>query len=303
MTAAWRFPAAVVAGGLLAILVPQLVGVYYVSVALGLCMWIALTQSWTILSGMAGYISLGHVVFYGLGGYVAVVTWQVLPLWVAIPLAGVVAGLFAAIIGAPVLRVRGPYFVILTFGIAELVKYIVINVEASIAQGGRLMFGTPGVPSLYYVMLGLAVAGTLLAWAVRRSRLGAGLIAIREDEPAAETIGVPVARFKSYAFILSAVIPGMVGAVMGLRQTYVEVLQLFDPVVSFTIVTMAIIGGSDDARGPLFGAAFLVVLSELLWSNLPQLYMVILGALLVCFVLFAPNGIVGLVTRRRPAPS
>lgn len=303
MTAPWRFPAAVVAGGLLAILVPQLVGVYYVSVALGLCMWIALTQSWTILSGMAGYISLGHVVFYGLGGYVAVVTWQVLPLWVAIPLAGVVAGLFAAIIGAPVLRVRGPYFVILTFGIAELVKYIVINVEASIAQGGRLMFGTPGVPSLYYVMLGLAVAGTLLAWAVRRSRLGAGLIAIREDEPAAETIGVPVARFKSYAFILSAVIPGMVGAVMGLRQTYVEVLQLFDPVVSFTIVTMAIIGGSDDARGPLFGAAFLVVLSELLWSNLPQLYMVILGALLVCFVLFAPNGIVGLVTRRRPAPS
>jgi branched-chain amino acid transport system permease protein len=303
MTAAWRFPAAVVAGGLLAILVPQLVGVYYVSVALGLCMWIALTQSWTILSGMAGYISLGHVVFYGLGGYVAVVTWQVLPLWVAIPLAGAVAGLFAAIIGAPVLRVRGPYFVILTFGIAELVKYIVIDVEASIAQGGRLMFGTPGVPSLYYVMLGLAVAGTLLAWAVRRSRLGAGLIAIREDEPAAETIGVPVARFKSYAFILSAVIPGMVGAVMGLRQTYVEVLQLFDPVVSFTIVTMAIIGGSDDARGPLFGAAFLVVLSELLWSNLPQLYMVILGALLVCFVLFAPNGIVGLVTRRRPAPS
>jgi branched-chain amino acid transport system permease protein len=303
MTAAWRFPAAVVAGGLLAILVPQLVGVYYVSVALGLCMWIALTQSWTILSGMAGYISLGHVVFYGLGGYVAVVTWQVLPLWVAIPLAGAVAGLFAAIIGAPVLRVRGPYFVILTFGIAELVKYIVIDVEASIAQGGRLMFGTPGVPSLYYVMLGLAVAGTLLAWAVRRSRLGAGLIAIREDEPAAETIGVPVARFKIYAFILSAVIPGMVGAVMGLRQTYVEVLQLFDPVVSFTIVTMAIIGGSDDARGPLFGAAFLVVLSELLWSNLPQLYMVILGALLVCFVLFAPNGIVGLVTRRRPAPS
>ena len=291
----WAFPAAVLAAGALAIAVPQLVGSYYVSVALTLCMWIALTQSWTILSGLTGYISLGHVLFYGLGGYVSVVAWQTLPLWISIPLAGLVAGLFAALIGAPVLRVRGPYFVILTFGIAELVKFIVINVEASVAQAGRLMFGTPPIPSLFYVMLGLAVAATLLAWAVRRSRLGAGLIAIREDEPAAETIGVPVVRYKIYAYVLSAVIPGMVGAVMGLRLTYVEVLQLFNPIVSFTIVTMAIIGGSDDARGPLLGAAFLVALSEFLWSSLPQLYMIVLGVLLVLFVLFAPNGIVGLL--------
>lgn len=299
--APWRFPVAALVVGLAALAVPQLVGTYYVSVALTLCMWIALTQSWTILSGMAGYISLGHVVFYGLGGYVAVVTWKLLPLWVSIPLAGVVAGLFAALIGAPVLRVRGPYFVILTFGIAELIKYIVINVEATIAQAGRLMFGTPSISILFYVMLGLALAATILAWGVRRSRLGAGLIAIREDEPAAETIGVPVVRYKTYAYILSAVIPGMVGAVMGLRLTYVEVLQLFNPIISFTIVTMAIIGGSDDARGPVLGAAFLLFLSELLWSSLPQLYMVVLGALLVSFVLFAPDGIVGLFTRRRRA--
>jgi len=294
---AWKIPTTIVACALFAALVPQVVGVYYVSVALTLCMWIALAQSWTLLSGMAGYISLGHVVFYGLGGYVVVVTWQVLPLWVSIPLAGVTAGLFAAAIGVPVLRVRGPYFVILTFGIAELIKFIVLNVEASIAQGGRLMFGTPSVVSLYYVMLALAAAGTVLAWSVRRSRLGAGLVAIREDEEAAETVGVPVARYKVYAFILSAIVPGMVGGVMGLRLTYVEVTQLFNPIISFTIVTMAIIGGSDDARGPILGATFLVVLSELLWSNLPQLYMIILGALLVSFVLFAPGGIVGLLHR------
>lgn len=299
----WRFPGVVIVAGAIAIAVPQFVGSYYVSVALTLCMWIALTQSWTILSGMAGYISLGHVVFYGLGGYVSVVTWTLLPLWISIPLAGLVTGLFAAIIGAPVLRVRGPYFVILTFGIAELVKFVVINLESTIAQAGRLMFGTPSIPILFYITLGLAVAATLLAWAVRRSRLGAGLIAIREDEPAAETIGVPVVRYKVYAYILSAVIPGMVGAVMGLRLTYVEVLQLFNPIISFTIVTMAIIGGSDDARGPILGAVFLVALSELLWSSLPQLYMVVLGVLLVCFVLFAPNGIVGVLTRRRPAAS
>lgn len=293
------FPTAVVIVGLFALAVPHLVGSYYVSVALTLCMWIALTQSWAILSGLAGYISLGHVLFYGLGGYVSVLAWKTLPLWVSIPMAGVVAGLFALVIGAPVLRVRGPYFVILTFGIAELVKYIVINVESTIAQAGRLMFGAPPVATLFYVMLALAVAASLQTWGVRRSRLGAGLIAIREDEPAAETVGVPVVRYKVYAYVLSAIIPGMVGAVMGLRLTYVEVLQLFNPVVSFTIVTMAIIGGSDDARGPILGAGFLMILSEFLWSSLPQLYMIVLGILLVTFVLFAPNGIVGLLTRRK----
>lgn len=297
-----RFPVLVVLVGLAALFLPEIVGTYHVSVALTLCMWIALTQSWIILSGMTGYISLGHVVFYGIGGYVSVVTWQMLPLWASIPLAGFVAAAFAAIIGFPVLRVRGPYFVILTFGIAELVKHTVLHVEASVAQTGRLMFGTPSIPTLYYVMLGLAVAGTVLAWAVHRSRLGTGLVAIREDEVAAETVGIPVARFKVYAFVLSALIPGMVGAVMGLRATYVEVTNLFNPIVSFTIVTMAIIGGSSDARGPLFGAAVLVIVFELLWSSMPQLYMVILGTMLVCFVIFAPNGVVGLLQRRKRGP-
>lgn len=284
--------------GIGAVALPWLTGDYYLTVAVNLAMWIALTQSWTILSGMAGYISLGHVVFYGLGAYFVVLTWQVIPLFVAIPLAGLAAGVFAAVTGAPVLRVRGPYFVILTFGIAELVKYVVINVEASSGQASRLLFGTPPVSVLYFIMLALAVAATALAWGVRRSRLGSGLIAIREDEQAAQSFGVPVTRFKVYAFVLAAVIPGMAGGTFVLRSTYFEATQVFDPVISFSIVTMAIIGGSDDARGPLLGAAFLVVLSEFLWSTLPQLYAIVLGALLVGFVLFAPRGLVGLLTQR-----
>lgn len=298
---ALRAPLAIVGVGLAALIVPQLSGTYYVSVAFTLCMWIALTQSWTILSGMAGYISLGHVVFYGLGGYVVVVAWQTIPLYLSIPLAGLATGVFAALIGSSVLRVRGPYFVILTFGIAELVKYILLYLDAEMGQAGRFMIGLPPISTLYYIVLGLAVAATLMAWGVRRSKLGAGLIAIREDEEAAETIGVPVARYKTYAYVLSAVIPGMVGGLMGLRNTYMEVVYIFNPAVSFTIVTMAIIGGSDDYRGPVFGALFLTVLSEYLWSSLPQLYMIVLGVLLIAFVLFAPNGIVGLIDKlKRP---
>jgi branched-chain amino acid transport system permease protein len=277
---------------------PLLAGDYYQGVGFQLVMWIALSQSWVLLSGLTGYISLGHVVFYGLGGYLTVLTWHIIPLPLAIPLSGLAAALFAVLIGYPVMRVRGPYFVILTFGLAELAKYIVINVEAALGKFGRLMMGAPDLSTLYWAMLALAMAATLLVVFIGRSRFGAGLRAIREDEPAAETAGVPAARYKLTAFALSALIPGMVGGLVALRTSYFEPQQIFSPTISFTVVTMAMIGGSDRARGPIMGALFLVLLSELLWANLAELYMIILGLLLIGFVLFAPTGLDGLLRRR-----
>lgn len=276
---------------------------YYLGVGFTLFGWIALAQSWTILSGLSGYISLGHAVFAGVGGYVLVLTWGLVPVAVSVILAAVGAGVFALLVGSPVMRVRGPYFVILTFGLAEFAKYVVINIESALGKFSRLVLGGPALDDLYWVMAGFALVGTLGVILIRHHRLGAGLIAIREDEQAAETMGVPTARFKLCAFALAAVLPGMVGALLILRTGYFEPLQAFDPVISFTVVTMAIIGGSDDARGPVFGAVFLVILSELLWANFPQVYMIILGALLIAFVLFAPNGVTGLLDRRRSAAS
>lgn len=296
-----RFPAVILAVAVVAAMLPLAGDGYLLGVGLLLCSWIALTQSWILLSGMCGYISLGHVVFFGIGGYVTVLFFGNLSLWLAVPMSGLAAAAFAALVGYPVLRVRGPYFVILTFGMAELVKYIVINIEAALNKFGRLLIGAPDIGPLYLAMLALAGAGSLMAWAVRRSRLGYGLRALREDEAAAETMGVPVARYKLYAFVLSAFLPGMVGAVMALRTTYFEPLQAFNPVVSFTIVTMAVIGGSDDARGPLFGALALTLLSELLWANAPEIYMIIVGLSLIGFVLFAPSGICGWLAQRRAA--
>jgi branched-chain amino acid transport system permease protein len=285
----------------IALVLPLLGSDYYLGIGFTLFGWIALTQSWTIVSGMAGYISLGHAVFAGIGAYVLVLTWGAVPIWLGVLLAAGASGLFALIVGSPVMRVRGPYFVILTFGLAEFAKYVVINIENALGKFSRLLLGGPSLQDLYWAMAAAALVGTVATIAIRRARLGAGLIAIREDEQTAETIGVPTARFKLYAFALSAVIPGAVGALLVLRTGYFEPLQAFDPVISFTIVTMAIIGGSDDARGPVLGASFLVVLSELLWANLPQIYMIILGVLLVGFVIFAPNGLTSLVDRRKAA--
>ena len=278
---------------------PAMLGTYGQGVMLQLFAWIALTASWVAFSGMTGYISLGHAVFYGLGGYVMALSWMTLPVWVALPLSALAAALFALLAGLPSLRVRGPYFVILTFGLAELVKFIVIAIESSLGMSGRLLLGAPDVMVLAYGMLGLAVLAVALVMVLRHSRLGMALWAVREDEVAAMTMGVPVTRVKLVAFVLSAGIPAMVGALTVLRSTYFEPMQMFSPITSFTIVTMAIIGGSERPAGPLLGAGFIMLLSELLWSRAPEFYMMLLGVLLLAFVLFAPDGIVGKWQSRR----
>ena len=276
---------------------PLVLSAYGVGVLMQLCAWIALAGSWVAFSGMTGYISLGHAVFYGLGAYLMALAWQGVSLFVIIPVAGVAAALLAVAVGYPALRVRGPYFVILTLGISEFLKYIVVAIEAALGASGRLLMETPDTVTLFYPMLGLAVLATVINWMLTRSRFGAGLRAIREDEVAAATVGVPTSKLKILAFALSAVIPGMVGGLSVLRTTYFEPMQLFSPVTSFTIVTMAIIGGSDRPAGPILGAGFIVLLGELLWARWPQTYMIILGVLLIGFVLLAPGGLSGLLDK------
>lgn len=283
---------------LLGLVAPVAGNAYLVGVAFQVAMWIALAQSWSMLSATTGYISLGHAVFYGIGGYVAVLMVDAAAFPLVMLVAALVPAIFAAVVGLPVLRVRGPYFVILTFGLAELVRHGVMRIESALGSFGRMIFSAPSPEALVWWMVALAVAATLGAYLVRHSRFGAGLAAIREDEVAAETLGVPVARMKLLALIASAIIPGAVGALAMMRTGYFEPGQAFDPVVSFTIVTMALVGGTDTVRGPVLGAIGFALLSEALWSNFPQLYMIVLGAALIGFVLFVPQGLSGLLDRK-----
>jgi branched-chain amino acid transport system permease protein len=283
----------VTAAALLLATLPFVSNAYFVGVGFSLLVWIALTESWIVISGMTGYISLGHVVFVGVGAYIAALTWRVLPIWAILPLAGLAAAALATLVGYPCLRVRGPYFVILTFGLSELVKYIVVNIEAALTVSGRVLFGAPGVETLYLIVLVLGWASVLIALAVRESRFGAALRAIRDNEEAAETIGIAIGKFKAAAFVLSSIIPGMVGALLIMRSTYFDPLEIFNPQTSVLIVTMAVIGGGDKPFGPMLGVVFLVLLQELLWANLPQLYMIVVGVLLIAVVVWFPGGIYG----------
>jgi len=282
---------------LLAIGLPWVGNEYYTGFAFTLVTWIALTESWIVISGMTGYVSLGHVVFIGIGAYVAALTWMVLPIWAIVPLTGLAAAALAAVVGYPCLRVRGPYFVILTFGVSELVKFIVINIEAGLSMSGRVLFAAPDIDDLFFIGLGLAWLSFVGALIVSHSRFGAGLRAIRENEEAAETIGISVGLLKLAAFVLSAIVPGMVGALLIMRSTYFEPMQIFNPQTSVLIVTMAVIGGSDRPVGPLLGVVLLVALQEVLWASLPQLYMIIVGVLLVGVVIGMPGGVYGRIQR------
>lgn len=290
----------------LAAVVPATGNPYLIGVGFNLLMWVALATSWSSFSSLTGFVSLGHVAFYGLGTWVTVLLWDVVPMPLALAGGTLAGAAFALLIGVPVLRVRGPYFVILTLGVAELLKNGVRLVESALGQASRIILDAPDLDVLYALMWGGAAVAVTIGYLLRRSpRWRLGLRAIRANEEASAAAGIQASSLKLVALLLSAVVPAYVGGVSMLRSTYFDTDQAFSSMTSFTMIAMAIVGGGDALRGPVLGAVGLCLLQEVLWANLPQLYPVVLGALLVVFVLFAPHGISGwldtLAARREAA--
>ncbi len=274
-------------------LLPLTVSDYYVSLFLDLLMWIALTESWIILSGYTGYISLGHSAFYGLGAYLMAMAWTQIPYVLAIILAGLLCAVFAFVIGFPFLRVRGPYFVILTLSLTEFTKYLFINLEIKLGGTvGRILMMTPNLHTLYYSILVVAAMATATAYFVKNSRFGAGLFSIKEDEDAANALGINTSFYKWLAFGISASFPGMVGAILALRRSYIDPYTVFSLVVSFQVIVMAFLGGLEDVEGAIVGAVILTLISEALWARYPYTYMIILGIIVILIVKFMPLGLV-----------
>ena len=266
---------------------------YVISIGLNILMWVALTESWIILSGYTGYISLGHATFYGIGGYMMAISWQSLPFPVAVIMGGLASLAVALAIGFPCLRVRGPYFVILTLGLSEFTKYLFINWEVNVTGTvGRLLMGAPAIQTLYYSILVIALVTVAVAYIIKRSRFGLALFSIKENEDAAESLGVHTSLYKWLAFGISALFPGFVGAIMALRSTYIDPYTVFDPFVSFQVIIMAFLGGYEDVLGPLLGALILTLLSEVLWARYPYYYTIILGVILILIIKFLPSGLI-----------
>ena len=283
------------------VLAPQVLAPYYRSLALAILADVALAVAWAIFSGPTRYLSLATGAFFGAGAYTTAVVLGRLAWPLPVLAAAVVAAVMALVVGTLALRLRGPYFAVFTFGLAELAKHTLIWFETSITGTvGRLLLSPPGAVALYYTVLAVAGLAVVTAMALPRTRWGTALIAIGADEERAETLGVATTRVKIGVFALSAAFMGAIGGAMAPRWTYIDP-QVFNPLVSFQTVIMALLGGPVTVAGPVLGAAFLGLLSEILLVKFRYLYMLSLGLVLIVVVLALPRGLAGLLRARRPS--
>jgi branched-chain amino acid transport system permease protein len=264
---------------------------------------VCLGQSWNILGGFAGQVNLGHAGFFGIGALVARNLWAVqgYPFWLAFAAGGFAAVAFALVIGVPTFRLRGVYFAIGTLGVGEVLRLTTANALPLISALPTDMVSTYALTSRYHLALGLAVASTLAAYVLLYSRLGLGILAVREDEEAAQATGVDALRHKLAALAISSLFAGLAGATFAFYHVSYYPELAFSPTWTFDAVLISYIGGVGTLIGPVVGAVFYVLVREQLAVTLVNVHQVIFGILFIVVVLALPGGLVDLSSRlRRP---
>ena len=269
---------------------------YHLALAISLLYFTVLATAWALFSGPTHYISLATAAFFGIGAYTTAVLTDFMP-WPLVLLAAAVVGVIVAlIVGLSTLRLSGIYFVIFSFGLAELIRQLVawyeINIHGSV---GRYIFADTTSEGIYLRLLALVVMVLGAGWLIRHSRLGLAVRVIGQDEAVASHCGIDTTRAKLVLFAVSAGFMTVTGAVMAPRWTYIDPAIAFNPMLSFEVVIMALFGGAGTLFGPLLGAMPLVLLFEVLIATFPNYFSIVLGAVFVLIVYGLPNGVIGLL--------
>ena len=270
-------------------------------------MFVGLATAWNIMGGYTGYISLGHAAFFGIGAYsfgLLLIHLNITPGYTSfllVPVAGLLTAVAAAAIGWIALRTRAATFVIVTIAFMFIVQLLGENLVKLTGGGGGLSVPYPhdwtgnffNIP-FYYAMLALALLGLALSWWIRRSKFGLGLLAIRDDEDKALAVGVPTRAFKLTAFVISATLVGMIGAVYGYYITYLYPQFVVDPLLSISMVLMTFLGGLGTLSGPVIGAVLLerAQLEFAYRFGASRLYLLLFSAVFLVVILLLPRGIV-----------
>jgi branched-chain amino acid transport system permease protein len=278
--------------------------IYYLSAIFSIFLYAALACGWNIFGGYTGYMNFGHAGFFGVGAYTSallLLRFGLSPFYTSI-LGGALAGVLAAVIGYPCLRLRGPYFVLVTFCLGLAARIVVINVEWTGSSTGLWlpflkvsMFVNRVI--FYEIMLAIMVLTILAAMWIERSKFGIGLRAIFQDEDSAETQGVNATKLKIAAFIVSAFLAGIAGSIYGYYRSYIHPDFIFDVSISVLVVLMALLGGRQSWVGPVIGASIVVVINEVLTAYVgigAEFSRIIYGLLLVIVIMYLPDGLIGL---------
>jgi branched-chain amino acid transport system permease protein len=274
---------------------------------------VVLASSLNIILGYTGYVSFGHIVFFGLGGYVGMYLMSTVEttLWLALPAGAVAAGVLAFLLGKAILRLRGAYFALATIGVNEAMRAFINNFKP---------FGGPIGLSLnfqvyqnyggarqalwltYYLLVAIALGAIVLSYMVKTSKFGLGLVAIREDEDAAEVMGVITPNAKTWAYVLSAILPGMVGVLFYFKNGNVQPGDAFRLHFSIELLVMVMLGGFGTVLGPILGAAGYQRLRGFLLTSpiFKNIQLAVAGVLLLVIILFIPSGAVGWLRNRFP---
>lgn len=274
---------------------------------------IALASSLNILLGYTGYVSFGHIVFFGIGGYVGFyyLTAKGWPLWIAILMGGFASGILAFLLGKAILRLRGAYFALATIGINEAVRAFVNNFDPFGGPVGMTLnfkvyqsYGgaSKALEMSFYVLAGLTFLAVIASYIVRNSKFGLGLLAIRENEDAAEVMGVIAPNAKTWAYVLSAIVPGMVGVLFFFKNGNIEPQDAFPLNSSIELLVMVMLGGLGTVLGPILGAfAYQGMRTFLLTSSLfKNIQLSVSGAVLLLIILFIPAGAIGWLKQHIP---
>jgi branched-chain amino acid transport system permease protein len=264
-------------------------------------MFVGLASAWNLIGGYAGYACFGQVGFFGLGGYVTAVlmTHPRVDFWLAMPIAAALAFAFAALVGWPLLRLKGHYFAVATLGVAEGLREVVINLPDLTGGGAGITIPTTGEHAttawlgndgFYVLFLLLAALTVALVGLVSITRSGYALRAIHQDEDAAAAVGIDTTLVKTLAFAGSAALTAALGSAYAFQQVTIFPERLFDVHMTVMMVIMVVLGGAGTVAGPVLGAVALAFASEWLRSQLPDAHAFVLGGLIVLAVILLPQG-------------
>jgi len=274
---------------------------YLMHIFILVIMWSIIGMAWNLLGGFTGLVSFGHAAFFGLGAYSAGIVYQSLGWsgWWGLPISVVVVTLFSLVMGFVVLRLRGPYFNLSTLAIGEVLRVSAQNLD-KLTQGdlGILIKQRSWTDkqNFYWVALLMALGTYSVVKGLVGSRLGYYFVAIREDQDAAESLGIDTTLYKTVALTVSGVLTGLAGAFYFNYMGYIDPKVVFDlPGISILAIMIVMVGGAATLTGPLVGSLVMVLLAE--WvRSIPKLgaaHMSVFGVLLILIIIYLPNGLVG----------
>lgn len=286
--------------GLLAAL-PFITTGYTINFLLIIFYWIALAGCWNFMSGYTGYIDFGAVTYVGVGSYAAgILTLKAgWPLFPAVLGAGATTLLLAIVVGWPTLKLRGAYFAIATFALAEALKQVCEEWNALTGGGSGLTYNLRLDDLTYYwIYLGLAGGVVGMTYMTDRSKMGYAMKAIHQDEQAAARVGINTHAIKIRAYGQSAFFMGLLGSLEASRLGYITPVDVFNVHITIKMVIMSLLGGMGTILGPIIGAGFLQVMEDVLGTNFLNWYLVFVGIIIILVIMFMPRGISGTISRR-----